>query len=93
MVHEFVPDFAGKIVKTYFLNQEAQRYCISLISPTFEIQHGRLFLTGKVTNPDAGWGEATVLYVAWDSISFYSVEPIEERHRRRFGDLGHETFA
>ena len=93
MVANVVPDFSGKVVKAYFLNQEASRYCVSLVSPTFENQSGRLFLVGKVTNPENGWGEATVVYVAWDSVSFYSVEPIEDRHRRKFGGFGHETIG
>lgn len=83
----------GKVVKAFLKGHEAQRYNVSLVSPQFETQLGRLYLVGKVSNPDHGWGEATVVYIPWDSIGFYSVEPIEDRHRRKFGDLGHETIG
>lgn len=66
------PDFSGKVLNLTLIDDEADR---DLVSPTFEMQAGRLFLVGVVP-PGAttsGWSMGAVSAVAWDRVTSYLV--------------------
>lgn len=85
---ETVPDFTGKVVKIYTNVPDTDWRWWTLDEPRFELQHGRLFLVGKLTDPNPGgsyWGRHMVACIPWETVQFYLVETIPDRHQRKFG--------
>ena len=81
-----LPDFSGKVLNiTLVEDRDSDR---DLLSPTFELQAGRLFLVGIVpadaTSSD--WSAGAMGAVAWDRISSYlafdSIEHYQAAVRR-----------
>jgi hypothetical protein len=85
---EAIPDFTGKVVKVYTSVPDADWRWWTLDEPTFERQHGRLFLVGRLTDRDPGgsfWGRHTVACLPWETVLFYLVEGMADRQQRKFG--------
>jgi hypothetical protein len=90
---EVQPDFSGKTVKVLIDGPDKYRWW-TFDEPQIELQHGRLFLVGRLTDPDPRqpfWGSKMIAYVAWDEILAYCTEAVVDRQQRKFGDPGFNT--
>jgi hypothetical protein len=86
MVDDKYPDFSGKVVKVLLNVPDAKWQWWSLDGPVVESQHGRLFLTGQLTNPQPGrpfWGDTVTACIPWDAIKVYTVETTMDRLTRK----------
>jgi hypothetical protein len=96
MAPEIEPNFSGKVVKVLLGVSDAKWNWWSVDEPTFELQHGRLFLVGKLTIPNPGesfWGSKHTACVPWNSIWVYLVEAIVDRQQRKYGEPDCNTIA
>ena len=67
-----LPDFTGKVLNLNLADDEADR---DLVSPTFEMQGGRLFLVGEVPAgaTTSEWSTGARGAVSWESVTSYLV--------------------
>jgi hypothetical protein len=96
MAPEVQPDFSGKVVRVCMAGPDAKWASWSLDEPKFEVQYGRLFLVGKLTDPNPGdsfYGRNWVACVPWELIQFYYVESMVNRQQRKYGAPGCNTIA
>ncbi len=78
------PDFCGKLVVFYMLDRANRSYMLE--DASFEIQAGRLFVVGKVSNEydDDVWAKGTTACIAWDCVEQYLVfDSAAQYHRER----------
>ncbi len=88
MIEDVQPDFTGLVVKVLIDAPGTSHHWWSLDEPTFERQHGRLFLVGRLTDPDPSkpfWGRNVRAHVPWDAIRYYQNERVVDRQQRKFG--------
>jgi hypothetical protein len=85
---EVQPDFTGMVVKVYANIPDADWRWWTLDEPRFELQHGRLFLVGRLTDSKLDgtfWGRNTTAYLPWEAVQFYLTEALPDRMQRKFG--------
>ena len=70
--HTF-PDFHGKVVTFYSANVDPE-CAVTLVTPSFNEQAGRLFVVGKVVpHQPPNWADGLKSAVAWDQVNSYVV--------------------
>ncbi len=70
---EPLPDFTGKAV-TFYCAGLASDFAITLDSPTFELQAGRMFAVGNVVpSGSEDWTAGAQVAVGWDHVAEYIV--------------------
>jgi hypothetical protein len=95
VVQDVEPNFTGLVVKVLIKGPDNWQWW-SLDEPTFEQQHGRLFLVGPLTDPDPTrrfWGRTVRAHVPWDAILYYQTERVVDRQQRKFGGPECDTIA
>jgi len=95
MAPDVRPDFSGKVVKVFTTISDPKWQWWSLTEPVLERQEGRLFLVGRLTDPDPSasfWGRNTIACIPRELIQFYLVETIPDRQQRKYGDAGTRTL-
>jgi hypothetical protein len=88
MAPEIQPDFSSQVVKVCTRFPDTDWRWWTLDEPRFEMQYGRLFLVGRLTDHKRDgtfWGRHTTACIPWDEIAFYMVEAMPDRMQRKFG--------
>ena len=88
MAPEVQPDFTGQVVKVCTNFPDSDWRWWTLDEPRFELQHGRVFLVGRLTDRTLDgtfWGLRTTACVPWETVQFYMVEAMPDRIQRKFG--------
>lgn len=72
MIDNKYPDFTGKVISITIIDDEQNN---DMISPTFEMQAGRLFICGEVPKgaSRSNWCAGKMSAVAWDRVTDYIV--------------------
>jgi hypothetical protein len=97
MLREVEPDFTGMIVRVFCAELDEHWKWLTLDEPSFERQHGRIFLVGKLSEPIPfqrdWWGRNVRVCLPWDEIKYYHTERIPDRYQRKAGGAGMPTTA
>ncbi len=67
-----LPDFSGKCLS---IKIEGSSYMHDLFDPQFEVQGGRLFLTGHIPEgaSESNWADGSTAAIVWKNVSDYIV--------------------
>jgi hypothetical protein len=82
MPDDHLPDFKGKQIHIYLSGNSTNSYLIQ--DATLEMQGGRLFLVGQVSEAydDHVWGRGKYAAIAWGCIDQYVLFDSEEQYRQ-----------
>ena len=82
---ESIPDFSDKSV-TFYLANVPFEYAVTIDSPKFEIQAGRIFAVGHVVaSASNDWSADSIVAIAWDQVSQYLVFDSVEEYKKKVG--------
>jgi len=76
------PNFKDKAVLFYLANSE---YDTTIHNPTFELQNGKLFVTGRIVEGSSqnGWLSGLAVSLMWDQIQGYVIFESDEDYISR----------
>jgi hypothetical protein len=86
MLEDHIPDLSGKYLQITLSTRSDDAYLIQ--DAGFDIQAGRMFVVGRISDAYSGtcWAKGAVVAIAWDTVERYvlfdSLEHFQEELRR-----------